>query len=84
MAGTVENRKNKHFLLNQNRLKEAQKVLGAKTETETIELALERVISEAERNTRARQAQDKFLKAAVRDNLQIEDVFGRLEGIGEQ
>ena len=84
MAGTVENRKNKHFLLNQNRLKEAQKVLGAKTETETIELALERIISEAERNTRARQAQDKFLKAAVRDDLRIEDVFGRLEGIGER
>ncbi len=84
MAVTIENRKNKHFLLNQNRLKEAQKVLGAKTETETIEMALERIISEAERNTRAQQAQDKFLKAAVRNELQIEDVFGRLEGIGER
>ena len=84
MAVTVENRKNKHFLLNQNRLKEAQKVLGAKTETETIELALERVISEAERNARAQQAQDNFLKSAVRNDLQIEDVFGRLEGIGER
>lgn len=83
MAVITENRKNKHFLLNQNRLKEAQKVLGAKTETETIELALERIISEAERNTRAQQAQDKFLKAALRDDLHIEDVFGRLEGIGE-
>ena len=80
----IENRKNKHFLLNQNRLKEAQKVLGAKTETETIELALERVVSEAERNARAQQAQDKFLKAAVRDNLQIADVFGRLEDVGER
>ena len=84
MAVTIENRKNKHFLLNQNRLKEAQKVLGAKTETETIEMALERIISEAERNTRAQQAQDKFLKAAVRNELQIEDVFGRLEVIGER
>lgn len=84
MAVTTESRKNKHFLLNQNRLKEAQKVLGAKTETETIELALERIISEAERNTRARQAQDKFLKAALRDELQIEDVFGRLEEGGER
>ena len=84
MAVTIENRKNKHFLLNQNRLKEAQKVLGAKTETETIELALERIISEAERNTQARQEQDKFLKAAVRGDLRIEDVFGRLEGIGER
>lgn len=84
MSVTVENRKNKHFLLNQNRLKEAQKVLGAKTETETIELALERVVSEAERNARAQQAQDKFLKTAVRDNLQIEDAFGRLEEIEER
>lgn len=56
MAVAVENRKNKHFLLNQNRLKKAQKVLGAKTETETIELALERIISEAERNAQAQRA----------------------------
>ena len=84
MAAIVENRKNKHFLLNQNRLKQAQKVLDAKTETETIEPALERIISEAERNTRAQQAQDRFLKAAVRNKLQIEDVFGRLETIGER
>ncbi len=84
MAVTVENRKNKHFLLNQDRLKQAQNVLGAKTETETIELALERIISEAERNTRARQSQDEFLKAAVRGELQIEDVFGRLEEMQER
>ena len=84
MAVATENRKNKHFLLNQNRLKKAQKVLGAKTETETIELALERIISEAERNTQTRRAQDKFLEAAVRDNLYIEDAFGRLEGIGKR
>ena len=84
MAVTVKDRKDKHFLLNQNRLKKAQKVLGAKTETETIELALERIVSEAERNARAQQAQDKFLKAALRDDLQIEDVFGRLEEIEER
>lgn len=77
----AEGRKNKHFLISQKRLKKAQRVLGARTET--IEPALERVVSEAERNARARQAQDKFLKAALRDNLQIADVFGRLEGIGE-
>lgn len=84
MPVAAEKRKNKHFLLNQNRLKEAQKVLGAKTETETIELALERIISEAERDVRAQQAQDKFLKAAVRDKLQIADAFGRLEETGER
>ena len=84
MAAIVENRKNKHFLLNQNRLKQEQKVLGAKTETETIELALERIISEAERSAQAQQAQDKFLKSAIRGDLQIEDVFGRLEETGER
>lgn len=44
-----------------------------------IELALERVITEAEINERATLAQNKFIKAAAKDNLQIEDVFGRLE-----
>ncbi len=79
MSTTFQNRKNKHFLLNQSRLKKAQSVLGARTETETIELALERVITEAELNEQAWLAQNKFVKAAAKDNLQIEDVFGRLE-----
>lgn len=79
MSTAIQNRKNKHFLLNQNRLKRAQKVLGAKTETETIELALERIITEAELSEQAWLAQNKFIKAATKDNLQIEDAFGRLE-----
>lgn len=78
MSSTVDNRRNKHFLLNQSRLKQAQRVLGARTETETVELALERVITEAERDEQAQIYQDKFIKAAIKDNLQIEDVFGRL------
>jgi predicted nucleic acid-binding protein len=41
-------RKNKHLILDQGKLKKAQRVLGAKTETETIERALEMVISEDE------------------------------------
>ncbi len=79
MSAIIQTRKNKHFLLNQNRLKEAQKVLGAKTETETIELALERVITEADLSEQAWLAQVKFLKAAAMDDLEIKDVFGRLE-----
>jgi len=79
MSTAIQNRKNKHFLLNQSRLKKAQTVLGARTETETIELALERVITEAELNEQALLAHNKFVKAAAKDNLQIEDVFGRLE-----
>lgn len=34
----------KHFRLNQNLIKNAQKILGADTETETIETALSDVI----------------------------------------
>lgn len=79
MSTTTQSRKNKHFLLDQIRLKKAQEVLGTRTETETIEIALERVISEAEVNEKAWTAQDKFLKTAVKEGLVIEDVFGRLE-----
>ena len=78
MSTTTQTRKNKHFLLNQSRLKKAQKVLGTSTETETIEIALERVITEAERNEKASVAQEKFLKTAIKEGLIIEDVFGRL------
>lgn len=74
----TSNRKNKHFILDQTRLKMAQKALGTQTETETIEIALERVISEVERNTRAWAANDKFVKTARKKSLLIEDVFGRL------
>ena len=79
MSTTTQTRKNKHFLLDQSRLQKARQVLGARTETETIEIALERVISEAEANEKAWTAQDQFVKAAIKDNLVIEDVFGRLE-----
>ncbi len=79
MSTVIQNRKNKHFLLNQSRLKKAQGILGARTETETIEMALEKVITEAEINERAWIAHDKFIKAAAKGNLQIEDAFGRLE-----
>jgi hypothetical protein len=60
MSTRTQSRKNKHFLLDQTHLKKAQEVLGTRTETETIEIALERVISEAEANERAWTAQDKF------------------------
>jgi len=72
-------RKNKHFILNQARLKMAQKVLGTTTETDTIEVALERVITEADKNKKAWAANDKFLRDGRKSGLVIEDVFGRLE-----
>ena len=80
MSITINTRRNKHVILTQAKLKKAQQVLGAKTETETIERALDSVISEAARNRQAWAAHDKFIRAVVRDNLMIEDVFGRLKG----
>ena len=78
MSTITQSRKNKHFLLDQSRLKKAQKVLGTRTETETIETALEKVITEAEDNKQVWAAQEKFLKTAAKNDLVIEDVFGRL------
>jgi len=69
-------RKNKHLILDQVKLKKAQKVLGARTETETIERALEQVISEAEKDRRAWAATEKL----IRSGIQIKDVFGRVDG----
>jgi len=78
-SSTADQRRNKHLILNQDKLKKAQQVLGAKTETEAIERALDSVIDESERNRRAWAAHEKFIRAAVREGLVIHDVFGRLE-----
>jgi hypothetical protein len=69
-------RKNKHLILDQGKLKKAQQVLNAKTETETVERALELVISEAEKDRRAWAATEKL----VRSGIQVKDVFGRVDG----
>jgi hypothetical protein len=79
MSTTTKNRKNKHFILDQIRLKKAQNVLGTKTETETIEIALERIITEAEKDKKAWAAQDRFIKDAIKEGLVFEDVFRHLE-----
>lgn len=68
-------KKNKHLILNQGKINLAKKILGAKTETETIELALDAVITEEERNKIANKATEDLLKSGI----QIEDVFGNLE-----
>src|SRR5688500_12424820 len=77
MSNTTSQRRNKHLILDQAKLKKAQKVLGAKTETEAVERALDSVIDEDERNRRAWAAHERSLKAAVREGLQIHDAFGR-------
>ena len=68
-------RSHKHFQLDSIKIKRAQKVLHAKTETETIERALDFTISEHERNRLAYEANERFLRSGV----EIKDVFGKLD-----
>ena len=67
-------RKHKHLLLDQRKIEKAQRALGARTETETIERALEIVIDDDEKNQRAWAATEKMVK----NGIQIKDVFGHL------
>lgn len=72
-------RKNKHFILNQHKLDQAKKLLGAATETETLEIALDRIISEAEVNKKVWTAHKKFVRELIKGKHQIIDVYGNLE-----
>ena len=65
----------KHFRLDSIKLKRAQKVLDAATETETVERALDLAISEHERSKLAAEANQKFIRSGV----VIRDVFGTLD-----
>lgn len=66
----------KHFVLDAGKIKRAQKVLKARTETEAIELALEAVIAEDERNRLVRAANERFLRSGI----EIKDMYGKLSG----
>ena len=68
-------RSHKHFQLDAVKIKRAQKVLGAATETEAIERALDLVISEHERNRLAAEANERFVKSGIA----IKDVYGTME-----
>jgi hypothetical protein len=63
------------LVLDQSKIRKAQKALGARTETETIERALDVVISEDERNRRVWAATEKLLQSGIR----INDVFDHLD-----
>jgi hypothetical protein len=73
-VATVRNRAHKHFQLDAVKIKRAQKVLKAKTETETIERALDLAIAEHEKNRLAIEATERFVKSGV----DIKDVYGTL------
>jgi len=73
--GTVSSRVvHKHFRLDNGKLKRAQKVLEAATETETVERALDLAILEHERSRMTAEANRQFLKSRI----VIRDVFGTL------
>ena len=65
----------KHFRLDRIKLKRAQTVLAAATETETVERALDLAISEFERNRLTAQAHLRFLKSGI----VIRDAFGTMQ-----
>ncbi len=73
--GTARNRSHKHFQLDPVKIKRAQKALRAKTETETIERALDLAIAEQQRNRLVLDATERFLKSGI----DIEDVYGTLD-----
>jgi len=68
-------RSHKHFRLDPAKIKRAQRALRARTETETLERALDLVISEHEKNRLTIQANERF----VTSGIDIGDVYGTLE-----
>jgi hypothetical protein len=66
----------KHFRLDAAKLKRAQNLLGAPTETETAERALDLAIAEEERDRRVREAHEEFFRSGI----VIRDVFDALGG----
>ena len=76
MSRAATQTKHKHYILNEAKIKRAQKLLGARTETEAIEQALDEVIVEHQRDRLARNAHLRFIKSGI----EIKDVFGRLDG----
>ena len=74
MASAKKNIAHKHFRLDSGKIRRAQKVLQAKTETEAIERALDAVIAEDQRNRLAVEANERFIQSGIT----IKDVFGKL------
>jgi hypothetical protein len=73
---TARRRAHKHFQLDAVKIKRAQRALRAKTETETVERALDLAIAEHQRNRLALEATERFVKSGI----DIKDVYGTLGG----
>jgi hypothetical protein len=70
----TRNRSHKHFQLDAVKIKRAQRVLRTKTETETIERALDLAIAEHQRNRLAQEANERFIQSRV----EIRDLYRTL------
>jgi hypothetical protein len=70
-----KNRSHKHFQLGPAKIKRAQRVLEAKTETETIDRALDLAIVVYESNRLTAAANQRFVKSGI----EIKDVYGTLD-----
>jgi hypothetical protein len=64
----------KRYQLDSAKIHRAQSVLGARTEEETIERALDFILAEDERNRLAQEANERFLSSRA----DIQDVYGKL------
>jgi ribonuclease HII len=72
---TARAKSHKHFQLDAAKLRLAQRMLRADTETETIERALDSVIAEHERNRLTTEANNRF----VTSGIDVKDAYGTLE-----
>lgn len=59
--------RNKHLRLDQEKIAKARRILGAKTETETLDMALDRIIQEEQEKSRKRNVMRRIL--ALRNTL---------------
>ena len=75
MSRVTSPSRKKGFVLDPKKLRRAKRVLGTTTETETIARALDEILDEDRRNTRALKAHERFLKSGA----QIDDVYGNLK-----
>ena len=71
---TTRKRSHKHFQLDSIKIRRAQKILHAKTETEAIERALDFTIVEHEKNRLANEANERFLSSGI----DVQDVYDTL------
>src|SRR5262249_53209111 len=74
VARTRKNTSHKHFRLDARKIRRAQKVLKTKTETETIERALDAVLTEDLRDRIVAAANKKFITSGI----VVRDVYGKM------